>query len=120
MSPPYRTLILTAVLTGLRRGELLGLQWGDIDGRHNQIHVRRAFCNVSKELTSPKTRRSKRKVDMISTLVKELKAHLMASGTRDAKALIFTKPDGSPIEPDNFYHREFVLALSSISAYCRR
>ena len=111
MSPQYRTLILTAVLTGLRRGELLGLQWGDIDGRHNQIHVRRAFCNVSKELTTPKTRRSKRKVDMSPTLVKELKALLMASGTRSATALIFTEADGSPIDPDNFYHREFVPAL---------
>ena len=111
MSPQYRTLILTAVLTGLRRGELLGLQWGDIDGRHNQIHVRRAFCNVSKELIRRKQGGQREKLDMSPTLVKELKALLMASGTRSATALIFTEADGSPIDPDNFYHREFVPAL---------
>ncbi len=40
---PYRTLFLTAILTGMRRGELLGLQWGDIDWNGGLIHVRRTL-----------------------------------------------------------------------------
>ena len=30
-SEPYRTLLATALFTGLRQGELLGLTWGDVD-----------------------------------------------------------------------------------------
>ena len=39
----WRVIILTAVLTGLREGELLGLAWGDIDWQTRQIHVRQQY-----------------------------------------------------------------------------
>lgn len=111
INPQYRTLILTAVLTGLRRGELLGLQWGDIDGNHNQIRVRRSLCNVSKEFKAPKSKAGKRKVDMSPALVMALKEHLLASGTRDLTAMVFPGKDGKPMDPDNFYSREYIPAL---------
>lgn len=38
--PPFRTLLATAILSGLRQGELLGLHWRDIDFDHELIHVR--------------------------------------------------------------------------------
>lgn len=80
--------------------------------RHVSFGLNSALSsNVSGVLTSPKTKRSKRKVDLSPTLVRELKAHLLAIGTRDATAPIFTSVDGNPIDPDNFYHREFVPAL---------
>jgi integrase len=48
---PYRTLFMTTVLTGMRRGELLALQWGDIDWHNNVIRVRRSvFWHTRKEL----------------------------------------------------------------------
>jgi integrase len=31
VKPAYKALFLTAVLTGMRRGELLGLQWSDVN-----------------------------------------------------------------------------------------
>ena len=40
---PLRTLLLTAVLTGMRQGELFGLQWEDIDFARQLIHVRRSL-----------------------------------------------------------------------------
>src|SRR5205807_7638962 len=39
--PTYRTLLATAVFTGLRQGELLGLQWADVDSGTGIVHVRR-------------------------------------------------------------------------------
>ena len=41
--PRFHPLFLCAALTGMRRGELLSLQWGDIDWHEDQIYVRRSL-----------------------------------------------------------------------------
>ena len=38
-SPDTRLITLTAVLTGMRRGEVFGLRWADVDWQANVIHV---------------------------------------------------------------------------------
>ena len=38
----FRTMITVLIFTGVRRGELLGLEWQDIDFNHNVIHIRRS------------------------------------------------------------------------------
>jgi integrase len=53
---PVRTLILCAVLTGMRRGELLGLRWEDVDLEGHRIFVRRALWRA--KFVTPKSRRS--------------------------------------------------------------
>lgn len=40
---PFRTMIMLCIYSGLRRGELCGLQWGDIDFDSGVLHVRRAL-----------------------------------------------------------------------------
>jgi len=69
----FYPLLLCALRTGMRRGELLGLQWGDIDFAGQFIEVRRA--EVRRQVTSTKTHRIRR-VDMspqLSGTLKELK-----------------------------------------------
>ena len=39
---PWRTLFIVLALTGMRAGEVLGLQWADIDFDHRCIHIRRS------------------------------------------------------------------------------
>jgi len=39
---PWRTFFILLTLTGMRAGEALGLQWGDIDFEHSCIHIRRS------------------------------------------------------------------------------
>ncbi|MEG0071383.1 MAG: site-specific integrase [Raoultibacter sp.] len=59
-----------AVLAGLRRGEVLGLQWGDFDGEY--LHVRRSMSEEKRNLKCPKSEKSKRSVPVIPLLGKML------------------------------------------------
>lgn len=106
----YKCIFLTAILTGMRRGELLGLQWGDIDWQHCQIHVRRSLCNTSKKLISPKSKRSIRKIDMSPSLVMELKRHKLASPVSEID-LVFANSKGRPSDGDSLVKRQFLPAL---------
>jgi integrase len=55
----FRTLLATAVLSGVRQGELLGLHWRDIDFQGELIYVRTAL-NRKRQDVPPKTQRAKR------------------------------------------------------------
>lgn len=57
-APCYYPLFLAAVRTGMRQGELIGLQWGDIDFRGRFIEVRRGI--VRRKETTTKTHRIRR------------------------------------------------------------
>ncbi len=62
----YSPILRTAVYTGLRLGELLGLQWHDIDLDAGVLRVRRQFT-LTGELTEPKTKKGLRRVPLRST-----------------------------------------------------
>jgi integrase len=87
----YRTFFLVAILTGLRRGELLGLQGQDIDGNHNQIHVRRSLWKG--QIVSPKTKSSVRRIDMTPTLAQELRKHKFSCSIKDS-CFVFCNTEG--------------------------
>lgn len=119
---PYRTLFMVAILTGMRRGELLGLQWGDIDWQSNQIRVRRSLYWLTHSeisdrkgearpvFTNPKSKRSVRAIVMSPTLRKALEIHRINSPVSPFD-LIFCNKNGNPMDPDNIVHREFHPAL---------
>lgn len=102
---PLRTLLLTAALTGMRQGELFGLQWEDIDFTAHQIHVRRALWHGT--LGTPKSRRSRRAIDMPPTLEEALRR----LATTRRSEFVFCSDRGTPLDADNFRHREFPQAL---------
>lgn len=64
--PSVWLLLLTAVRTGMRLGELLGLQWGDVDFRERRISVKRQWTK-ERQLKLTKTEKS-RNVDMSDQL----------------------------------------------------
>ena len=123
---PCRTVIFLAVMTGMRRGEIFGLQWGDIDWFNDKIHVRRnLFWQVKRELTgrpdeplwmflSPKSKRSFRTIVMSPELKKILEIHRITCpvGKDD---LVFCNKAGNPVDPANFVKREFEPALMRAS-----
>lgn len=89
----WRLITKTAILTGLREGELLGLRWGDIDWNSNQIHVRQQY--VDGRFSEPKTKKGRRSVDIPGDLMSELKRWKLRCpvGERD---LVFPNGAGNP------------------------
>lgn len=67
----YRMAFKMAVMTGMRAGELWGLQWGDVDWNSAQIYVRRSlWCG---NFQNPKSKTSIRKIDISKRFTFELK-----------------------------------------------
>lgn len=103
-----KILFMTAALTVLREGELLGLKWDDIDWFNNQIHVRRTYNNG--RFYDPKTKYSKRKVDLAPELVLELKKWKLACPKGELN-LVFPTEIGTPESQSNMLKRRFHPAL---------
>ena len=104
-------LYVLALYLGLRRGELLGLRWEDVDLDRAVLQVRHSLQRVGGELrlTTPKTRRSKRTVPLLGSCVQALRDHRDAQD-REREAAgedwrdsgqVFTTSVGTPVEPDN-------------------
>lgn len=77
----------SAAMTGMRMGELLGLQWGDIDWTAQKIRIRRAW--VSNEMGTPKSRRSSRAIPMVAAVVAALDRLSQATAFADDEDLVF-------------------------------
>jgi integrase len=104
-----------ALTTGLRRGELLGLRWADVDLNSRQLHVRRALQRVGGKLrfVEPKTSTSVRVVVVPKLAVRHLAQHRARQDTeRLARGaawrdhdLVFASSVGTPIKPRNVNRR---------------
>jgi len=70
-----RVLVMVPALTGLRIGEVLGLTWPYVNLKANQLHVRLNLVDKKKgrELKAPKSKSSRRTLDLPQELVHELK-----------------------------------------------
>jgi integrase len=108
--PVGRTLLLCAVTTGVRRGELLGLRWGDVDSEARRLWVRRSV-GLNGSVQQPKTRTSIRAVAMTPTLLKALRTHRMASAFKGEDDYVFPSDRGTPLDGGNTVKRYFTPAL---------
>jgi integrase len=104
-------LYVLAVYLGLRRGELLGLRWANVDLDQEFLVVSHTLQRVDGELLfkAPKTRSSRRTVPLPAPCVDALKSHRVKQGAERLKAgprwcdedMVFSTSIGTPIEPDN-------------------
>ena len=95
---------------GLRRGELLGLYWSDIDWENNQIRIVRTRVVVDgvSVIKEPKTKNSKRTIDVPAQLMAKLKAYQKACMENRMRMgrnyivsdFIIVHPNGQPIYPE--------------------
>ncbi|GAA0694157.1 site-specific integrase [Kitasatospora atroaurantiaca] len=104
-----QVLFELALHTGLRKGELLGLRWEDLDLNGGTASIRRTLqrTNTGGLITLPtKTHSSERRIALPTPCVRSLARHrdqqrqereTAGTGWRDS-GYVFTRPDGSPIE----------------------
>ena len=103
-------IVTLALATGMRRGELLGLQWGDIDLDANTLRVERSLeeTNAGLRLKSPKTKSGRRNITLPSETAAMLRAYkieqmrirlVIGAGKLEPDTLVFTDVHGKPLKP---------------------
>ncbi len=104
----YKTLFRLSIMSGARQGELLGLKWTDVDWFNNQIHIQRTFNKG--RWYKPKSKESKRKIDLGPTTMAGLKSWKLACPPNDLD-LVFPNEAGQPLNHANMLSRHFFPAL---------
>ena len=102
---PYFALFVLALTTGMRQGELFGLQWRDLDLAAGRLRVVRSLTEGPDGvpiLTQPKTASSVRTIELSAIAVGALSA--LTAGDSD---LVLSSKDGSPLPKSNFIRRIF-------------
>jgi len=113
--PLYRL----AALTGMRRGELCGLRWEDANLADRTVQVRQTLAMIdgTPSVATPKSRRSRRVLDIDDETVRILRAHrqrqleaaeFVGEGWHET-GYVFTTTIGTPQHPDNVSKRFVVL-----------
>jgi integrase len=99
-APRYRTLVATAIYTGLRISELLGLQWSDLDLDRGELHVKaqlsRARRGIPPRRVSLKTAAANRDVPLAPQLVARLRDHRRELPPVGEVAWVFHTGAGTP------------------------
>lgn len=117
-------LYVTAILLGLRRGELIALRWQDIDFERSDLTVAGSTQRLKGGLqrTEPKTARSYRTIRMprsVRTSLQEHRKRQLARSTPDrewrgnGEGLVFISSVGTAIEPKNVL-RDFKKLLEGL------
>ena len=92
----YRALLATAIFTGLRLGELLGLTWGDVDFDAGLVRVRKQLGRDG-VLVPPKTDQAVRDVVLMPALGRMLREHKLASPCSRPSDFVFVTLRGTPL-----------------------
>lgn len=126
----YGTVVIFALLTGMRKGEILGLKWSDINFERRTLSVNKQLTRLknydenAKSKTkldiqyNTKTANSTRKIPILKTLEPILKQHLKyIQANRKALGklyknnnMVFCKEDGSYLDPDTVLEKYYKLA----------
>lgn len=107
---------LLAVGLGLRRGEVLGLQWKDFDFNRNLVSIKRTLLPNSKEgeiFSECKTAKSQRVLAVPDSIMsylkqvrkKQLENRMFFSTDYLDYDLVYCNPNGTPVTPGAFNHR---------------
>jgi integrase len=103
---PLEAIFVLAVTTGLRRGEILGLHWKDIDLEKRTLEVKRslALTKGGPVFNPPKTTKGKRSVGLSRVCVKALIKH---KSRQKNNVLVFPNQEGEPRRSNNVLNYTF-------------
>jgi integrase len=113
----FETLYVLAVTAGLRQGELLGLKWEDVDLEEGVVRVRRTLARHKGRLVlgEPKTKKSRRTVQLTQAAVEALNGHFARQMVQrnilgelyEHQGLVFATQRGTLVNPTNLRKRSF-------------
>jgi integrase len=111
----WGALYALAIQTGMRRGELFGLRWDDVNLDNGWLHVRQALAHDGKSFSLPKTAKGRRRIRLTPEAIESLKRHRIAQHQERLKqgslwrdhGLVFCSSVGTPMGPDNFVKRQY-------------
>jgi integrase len=123
---PHRAIWVLALTTGLRRGEVLSLRWGDIDLVRGTVTVAGTVLPVKPEprkdgkrgrrtrwaFVEPKTKTSRRTLVLSRTAIAVLVKHRETAPPVRPPWFVFRRSDGAPLSPD-WVLRRWHLALTA-------
>ena len=106
-----KAIVLAALGTALRRGELIGLRWRAVNLLDGKIEVREAF--VRGQFTTPKSRASRRVVELGPRTLAVLEEQWRRTAYRGDDDLVFGHPTkGTPLETGKLATRYLKPALA--------
>ncbi len=113
-------LYVVTLHTGMRRGELLGLTWEDVDLDGQPVRIRRTLTRkgTGYAFGEPKTKKGRRSVRLTQSAVAALRSHRkrqleekLRVGSYEDLGLVFAGEGGGIINPSNLRQRSFVPLL---------
>jgi integrase len=106
----YEPLYVLAIHYGLRRGELLGLKWSDLQG--NTLQVRRTMSEARVGRIEEETKNGKgRRIELSEKALEALRSHRRQhAGVKDSE-YIFPSTTGTPTNSSNLMYRSFKPTL---------
>jgi len=106
---PLRLPVLIALGTGMRRGEILALRWGEVDLDQAKLTVTRTLEQTASgvRFKAPKTASSRREIELPGMVIEELRRHrlqqaeaLLKHGVRQGvETLVCARETGEPLSP---------------------
>jgi integrase len=119
----FEALYILAITTGMRQGEMLGLQWSDVDLDNRKITIFRALHRTKRRhddsdptawftLRQPKTQGSRRTIEIPEVTAEALRRHRdlqnglksVAGSSWHEQKLLFTTKFGTPVDTSNVLH----------------
>jgi integrase len=128
-SSPLFAAFYLELSTGIRRGELLGLHWTEVNFEKKQIFIKTQLLRGKNGLyfQEPKTEKSKRPITLGNTAIEVLKMHqirqdeiksMLGKEVYRDNGLVFCTNEGNPIYPRNFVrHFETLLDKAGLNHY---
>jgi integrase len=115
IGPRYEAMIYVAAYGGLRLGELAALRLDDVDWDRKTIRVDEALSDVGGHLSfeDPKSARAFRTIPMADVAMDHLWHHIESRRSDDARAMVFSGPDGGLLRATNWRARIFNPAVKA-------
>ena len=126
----YEPMLLLALFSGMRRGELLALRWDNVDFNNNCIHVVESARRVKKydsngntyntiEFKGPKTINSNRDIPLTADMKHMLQTHKLKQQAYNPKNLVFVNAKGNELYPDDVRRIQKAVCKASKIPYKR-